>query len=169
MNLARLLSLLLMIMFIGSCERKLTELTELIEPIGPMKPTEPTKSIHQAVADDDIGQIQLHISSGTDLDTRDETLQTPLHYTALCGHRNVAELLITNGADVNAEDNEGSTPLHRATEKHHTDVAELLLAKGADVNAKTTDKKETPLIWAAYYGYNYVAELLINPTFAVRH
>jgi ankyrin repeat protein len=161
MNLARLLSLLLMVMFIGSCERKLTESTELIEPIGPMKPTETTKSIHQAVADDDIGQVQLHISSGTDLDARDETLQTPLHYAALRGHRNVAELLIANGADVNAEDNEGITPLHRATEKHHTDVAELLLAKGADVNAKTTDKEETPLIWAAYYGYNDVAELLI--------
>ena len=162
MNLARLLSLLLIVMFIGSCERKPTQSTELIEPLGLMKPTEPTKSIHKAVADDDIGQVQLHISSGTDLDARDETLQTPLHYAALHGHRNVAELLIANGADVNAKDHEGSTPLHRAAEKHRTNVVGLLLAKGANVNAKTTDGEETPLIWAAYYGYNDVAELLIN-------
>ncbi len=160
MNSTKLLFLLMMVMFLGGCEKQ-TESTELIEFPGSTKPSEPTESVNQAVAKDNLVQIQPHVSSGTDVDVRDDALQAQLHQAALDGQSDVAELLIAKGADINARDNEGITALHRAAEKHHTDVVELLLAKGADVNAKTADKEETPLIWAAYYGYNDVAELLI--------
>ncbi|MFC1793873.1 ankyrin repeat domain-containing protein [Planctomycetota bacterium] len=162
MNSTRLLYLFMMVMFIGGCEKKQTESTELNKSPGQTKPPEPTESARQAVAEDNAAQIQPLVSSSTDVDTRDDALQTQLHQAALDGQSDVVELLIAKGADINAKDYEGSTALHKATEKHHTDVVELLLAKGADINAKTTDKEETPLIWAAYYGYHDVAELLID-------
>ena len=161
MNSKRLLFLFMLVMFIVGCEKKQTESTELIKSPGLTTPTEPAESVHQTIAEDNVAKIKPHVSSSTDVDARDEVLQTQLHEAALNGQSDFVELFIAKGADINAKDYEGSTALHKATEKHHTDVVELLLAKGADVNARTLDKEETPLIWAAYYGYNDVAELLI--------
>ena len=56
---------------------------------------------------------------------------TPLHYAALDGYKEVAELLIAKGADVNAKIIVGSTPLDWAVEEGHTETANLLRKHGA--------------------------------------
>ena len=56
---------------------------------------------------------------------------TPLHYTALGGHKEIAELLITKGANVNAKNNGGETPLDWAIKRKHTETTNLLRKHGA--------------------------------------
>jgi hypothetical protein len=56
--------------------------------------------------------------------------QTPLHWTAMNGHKDVVELLLAHGAEVNAKRSNGSTPLHWAEYKGYKDVAELLRQHG---------------------------------------
>ncbi len=85
---------------------------------------------------------------------------TPLHYAALHGHKEVAEVLMANGADVNARDSSGQTPLHFAVAGGRKEIAGLLVSKGADVNARN-NSGETPLHLAVHNGRNEIAELLI--------
>mgnify|MGYP000480537135 FL=1 len=72
---------------------------------------------------------------------------TPLHYAAIRGHKEIAELLIAKGADVNAKNSVGQTPLQFAAGYGHKEIAELLIDNGADVNVKDDDG-ETPLDFA---------------------
>ena len=83
-----------------------------------------------------------------------------MHYAALLGQANVAELLVMHGAQVNARRFDGGeTPLHWAARSGHTKVADMLLAQGADVNA-TDEKGTTPLVCAADWRHVDVVELL---------
>lgn len=81
--------------------------------------------------------IELLIANGSEVNTKDQDGETPLHYAAEHGDKHVAELLIANGADVNARNNTGETPLHCATLWAYKDVIELLIANGADIGLKT--------------------------------
>jgi ankyrin repeat protein len=89
--------------------------------------------------------------------------RTPLHWAAIKGHKDIAELLLANKADVDAKTNGfgtagGDTPLHFAALGGHKDVAELLLDHGADVNAKNS-KGQTPLL-IVLFSHRDVAKLL---------
>lgn len=57
---------------------------------------------------------------------------TPLHYAADNGNRELVELLLAHGADVNARCERGWTPLLRACNASNLRVAALLLSSGAD-------------------------------------
>ena len=83
--------------------------------------------------------------------------QTPLHFAAEYGFKNVVELLLARGANVNAEGRDGVTPLHKAA---NSAVADVLIAKGADINAKGKADK-TPLHYAIGNRRNEIAEFLI--------
>jgi ankyrin repeat protein len=86
---------------------------------------------------------------------------TPLHYAAMNGHKDVAELLLANKADVNAREKfSGRTPLHYAAYAGHKDMVELLLANKADVNARE-NADWTPLHQAVLNGHKDVVELLL--------
>jgi ankyrin repeat protein len=75
----------------------------------------------------------------TGLESYFRNTNTPLHYAADRGHKDIVELLIAKGADINAKNNDGQTPLHYAVEKGHNDIAELFIADGADINAKNNE------------------------------
>jgi hypothetical protein len=86
------------------------------------------------VVDGDIDQVNLLISKGADVNSRNRMNWTPLH-TAIQNRRQaLIEPLIAKGADVNAKNNRGQTPLHIAVNLGQKEVVELLIAKGADVN-----------------------------------
>ena len=91
----------------------------------------PTESLHQVVASGDIDQIKSLISKGADVNAKDRSDRTPLHYAARWGHKDVAELLLAKDADVNVKDNRGRTPLSLAEEEGHNEIVELLLEHGA--------------------------------------
>jgi ankyrin repeat protein len=90
----------------------------------------------------------------------DSNGRTLLHWAAIKGAKDMAEVLLDCEAEVNAQDNDDDTPLHWAALMGRRDVAELLLAKQADVNAWNTHGR-TPLQWAVFMGHKNVAELLV--------
>jgi cytohesin len=146
------------------------------------------ESIVVAVELGNIEAVKQHLNDGTEVNAKGGTGRTPLHWAAIEGHKEIAELLIAEGADVNAKTNDGKTPLDEAINPFYnkTEIANLLrkhggkhgtihsavgggdveavkefLAAGADVNVK--DKRRfTPLHWASISGHKEAVELLID-------
>jgi len=88
-------------------------------PAPESKPEPPTvkapdMSIHSA-AKGNIEAVKQHIAAGTDVNVKGYKEQTPLHFSAFWGRKEIAELLIAAGADVNAKRDDGKTPLDWAT------------------------------------------------------
>lgn len=94
------------------------------------------------------------VAAGANIEVRDERGATPLHWAAIVGLTEVAELLISRGANVNAREQDGYTPLHGAAYQLRPEIVELLVQRGADVNAKGAGGW-TPL--------HKAMELLANP------
>ena len=146
------------------------------------------ESIEVAAELGNIEAVKQHLDDGTEVNAKDGTGRTPLHWAAIEGHKEIAELLIAEGANVNAKTNDGKTPLDEAINPFYnkTEIANLLhkhggkhgtihsavgggdveavkefLAAGADVNVK--DKRRfTPLHWASISGHKEAVELLID-------
>ena len=146
------------------------------------------ESIEVAAELGNIEAVKQHLNDGTEVNAKGGTGRTPLHWAAIEGHKEIAELLIAEGADVNAKTNDGKTPLDEAINPFYnkTEIANLLhkhggkhgtihsavgggdveavkefLAAGADVNVK--DKRRfTPLHWASISGHKEAVELLID-------
>ena len=143
------------------------------------------ESIVVAVELGNIEAVKQHLNDGTEVNAKGGTGRTPLHWAAIEGHKEIAELLIAEGADVNAKDDDGYTPLDTAIRRKRPETADLLrkhggktgtihvvarngdlagvqahLDAGVDVNVK--DKYgDTPLHEAARYGHEEIVELLI--------
>ena len=111
-------------------------------------------SINEAANNGNIKAVKQHLAAGTDVDSRNNHINTPLMNAAYEGHKEIVELLINNGADVSAKTHIGQTALwwavnHPASGNvRRKEIVELLLAKGADVNAKEIVFGQTPLIMA---------------------
>ena len=121
----------------------------------------PGGEIHEAAGAGDLAKVKALLKDNPNLVfSKDNNDETPLHWAASRGHKNVAELLLANKAGVDARDNHGQTPLHAAAIGGHKDLAELLLASKAEVNGKD-NAGDTPLHLAAFYGHKGVAELLL--------
>lgn len=74
-----------------------------------------------------------------DINWKDESQNTVLHWTIGEGAIGLTQLLLDHGADVNAVNAEGNTPLHWAIGEEQQPIAELLLDRGANVDAKGTE------------------------------
>ncbi|MBU0514428.1 MAG: ankyrin repeat domain-containing protein [Proteobacteria bacterium] len=95
------------------------------------------------------------------IDGADAWGRTALHWAAVEGHVNLAELLLDAEADVNAENRDGETPLHEAVFRGWAGLARLLLARGAYVNARNK-VGVTPLHYAAGLGRRQLVEILLD-------
>ena len=98
------------------------------------------------------------LSSGVDVNTRDESGATALMYAAAFGSEPAMRLLLNSGASVNAPDHSGATALMWAT--HDATKVRVLLDRQADVNAVRADGT-TPLLSAALRGATDVMRMLI--------
>ena len=130
------------------------------EPVATPEPPTAKASdidIHEAAVDGNIEAVKQHLAAGVNVNAKDETSWTPLHFATT---KAVAELLITKGADVNDKNNDGMTPQHFAVGHPHKGILELLIDKGADVNAKNI-LGGTLLHIAALNGFKEFTELLI--------
>lgn len=88
----------------------------------------------------------LKYASSEDATKEDEQGRIPLHFAALLGRKDLAELQIINGADVNHQDKQGVNPLYIAAIGGHVKVSKLLIESGADVNF-TDSEGQTLLKW----------------------
>jgi len=130
-----------------------------LNPIPVGAEEKPTKSLHQAVIDSDVEQVQLNISAGANVNAKDAMGYTPLFYAAQNGQEDVAELLIAGGANVNVKDRTGNTPLHYAAVGGHYDVCRLLLDEGANSSARNL-MGGTPMAMAKAEGHHEIVKLL---------
>jgi ankyrin repeat protein len=77
------------------------------EPVAEAATPEPSTvkvpdiTIHDAVWDGNIEAVKQHLAAGADVNAKGDGELTPLHWAAIGGHKEVAELLIAAGADVN--------------------------------------------------------------------
>ena len=93
--------------------------------------------LHQAAFQGSIERVQELISSGADVNAKDEFDWTPLHDAAIQGHTQIVKLLIAAGANVNAQDNEEQyTPLHEAARMNYPEIKKMLIDAGADTTLK---------------------------------
>jgi ankyrin repeat protein len=100
----------------------------------------------------DHNAVLLFLSSGVDIDTRDEHGWTPLMVSTFNGKEEVALLLIRSGADVRAKDTAGYGPLHWAAFNGYSRVVKLLVEKRANENERSNHGL-TPLLQAASRGH----------------
>ena len=53
-----------------------------------------TQSLHHAAIDGNTEAIKQHLAAGADVNAKDKWENTPLHFAAYKGHKEIAELLI---------------------------------------------------------------------------
>ena len=94
-------------------------------------------SLINAIEVGDLEEVKLLISRGVNVNEKDNSGWTPLHFASRNGHLEVMKLLISEaksvGIDiVNEKNNSGCTPLQSASANGHLGVMKLLISEGAD-------------------------------------
>ena len=80
------------------------------------------QEIHAAAKSGNIEIIEILLSQGFEVDSRDKEGATPLMFTALYGHEGAFQMLIQNGADPSLKDNDGFSLLHCAVKGGNTSI-----------------------------------------------
>ncbi|GIY42647.1 integrin-linked protein kinase homolog pat-4 [Caerostris extrusa] len=91
-----------------------------------------------------------------DMNQGDDHGFSPLHWAAKEGRANIVEMLIVRGSRINATNMGDDTALHLASAHGHRDIG-----PHADINA-INEHGNTPLHYACFWGYQAIAEDLIN-------
>ncbi|WP_353272236.1 ankyrin repeat domain-containing protein [Wolbachia endosymbiont (group B) of Alcis repandata] len=95
--------------------------------------------------------IDLLLNSGADLNEKDDTGRTPLHYATRSGHCDtIIKLLLRKGANLDIKDKKGKTPIEFAVNNPHLNIKECFLTD--DVIYGTFRKKTQ----ADYNGKKYL-------------
>ncbi len=92
---------------------------------------------------------------------KDATGRTPLHWACRGVHFDVLKYLVEKGANINALDNNGIAPLHSLTTRAHLEGMSFLLAHHADINIRTP-QNDTPLHYAAITRNAAVVKILLE-------
>ncbi|NER00133.1 MAG: hypothetical protein F6K30_26115 [Cyanothece sp. SIO2G6] len=122
----------------------------------------PERVIHESALIGDLKKIKNCLKSGLDINIKDFSGVTALHYAAKGGQLEVGELLINNGADINLSMNsQGGPPLSWAILFKKNQFMELLISKGANINT-SDEKQRSPLHLAAWSGNLYAVRYLVN-------
>ena len=104
--------------------------------------------------------VELLLSRGADVNSKEVTGQTPLHIAANKGFQAVVEVLLANKVDVNAQDDSGNTPLHLAA-GGRVKIIQMFLAAGANPNVENKQGR-TPLSFAAESGSPEAVKILLD-------
>ncbi len=90
-----------------------------------------TDPLGDAVRAGDIAKLKSMLEDNPDLiSNTDDGGLSLLHWAAIKGHKEIAELLLAEHAEINFVDSSGYTPLHYAVTGCHNDVAEFLRQHG---------------------------------------
>lgn len=88
--------------------------------------------LHRATQNGDIEQVKQLLDQGANVDHENEQGLTPLHWSALNGRTDLAELLIDHGAAINQREGYTGklTPMAMALLMGYDDVVECMAARG---------------------------------------
>ena len=118
--------------------------------------------IADAAQNKDSAAVRKLIKEGADVNGTHGDGMTALHYAALNGDAELAQMLLYAGANVGAKTRIGGyTPLHLAAQIGNANVIAPLVAAGAQVAALTTTGA-TPLMHAAHSGSVDAVRILIE-------
>ena len=96
----------------------------------------PDISIHDAAALGNNEAVKQHLAAGTDVNAKDESGWTPLHWATSKVHNKTTKLLIKEGADVNALNNHGLSPLDYAENETFGVLIDHGAKSGAELKAE---------------------------------
>lgn len=114
----------------------------------------------KAIEGDNQDAVRVFLSSGIDLEIKDERGWTPLMIAAANGKEVLTRLLIHSGARLVARDMNGFTPLHWAAFKGMSNIVELLISKEVDIDSQSKFKW-TALMQACTKGHYQVCSILL--------
>jgi hypothetical protein len=138
-----------------------TVFLSVVPAFGEERETDSAMSLHQAIVNGDVNEVESILSRGMDVNIRNRRNWTPLH-TAVDGQqKEIVQLLLDKNADVNLTNNNGETPIHLAVKSGQKGIVELLIEKGADLNI-TNARFENALSLAKKAGHTEIAELLVS-------
>ena len=113
----------------------------------------PDSPVADAAMRSDVESVRSLLKHGADVNAAQGDGMTALHWAAVNGDVETAEILIYAGAGVDAQTRLGSyTPLHLASREGHAEVLKSLLAAGVDVNALTSTGGVAALHFSAAAG-----------------
>ena len=115
----------------------------------------------KAVENDNSEAVHVFLSSGINLEVKDERGWTPLMIAAANGQEKLTQLLINHGARLTARDVNGFTPLHWAAYQGMSNIVKLLLSKEVDIDSQSK-YKWTPLMQACTRGHLAVCSILVG-------
>lgn len=93
-------------------------------------------ALHYLVIENHLDGVKFLIEQGADINSRNDSEDTPLMDAARLNYVGMCRFLIQHGANVNVKNIEGETALHRAAAAEALVIIDLLLEAGADVHAK---------------------------------
>ena len=102
----------------------------------------PNISIHDAAALGNNEAVKQHLTAGTDVNAKDESGWTPLHWAASKVHNKTAKLLIKEDADVNAVNKDGLSPLDYAENETFGFLIDHGAKSGAELKAEGIDNTD---------------------------
>ena len=111
-----------------------------------------------------LGRIDLVselLDSGAEINQRDDSSWTAMHYASAAGHTEIVELLLTRGADVNCTTNRNESCLLLAAWNGHDDVVRVLVSAGVNVNLKRDDGF-SPLHATSHRGCSDMVKLMLD-------
>ena len=118
--------------------------------------------VADAARRDDIEAVRALLADGADVNAAHGDGMTGLHWAALNGNTEIAQLLIEARAALEATTRLGAhTPLHVAAKEGHGEVVAILAEGGADV-AAATETGATPLHFAAASGDVHAVTVLLD-------
>ena len=121
------------------------------------------KMLWEGVKEDDFDKVRIALNFRAEVNVKDNSGWTPLHWAVDYNRLEIAQFLIPSGAELNAKDKLGQTPLHRAAVRNSLAVAELLISSGADLDAKD-NRGNTPLALADWNDHQVMKTLLQGVT-----
>ncbi|KAJ1482062.1 ankyrin repeat-containing domain protein [Baffinella frigidus] len=118
-----------------------------------------------------VSQVDEALFEGADVNTRDRSERTPVHFAAMKGNLECLRKLLAAGGDVEPLDQQGQrrcepldqqgqTPLCMAAEGGHDSCVRLLMEAGVNIN-EMTPYGDFPLHIAVQMGHNTVVETLL--------
>ncbi|XP_078357629.1 uncharacterized protein LOC144642530 isoform X2 [Oculina patagonica] len=119
--------------------------------------------LFQAVSCNNLECVQFLVTSGANIDTRDNVGRTPVALAAYQGWHDGLYYLLAKGANCLIADNCGRLPLHAATYFSSENSLEVLLQHLSlqDVDARDNEGM-TALHWAAFHGRTGHVRLLVE-------
>jgi len=119
--------------------------------------------LHHAVAKGHRKIVQLLLDHGADKESLYRDRDSPLFTAAFNGQKEIFKMLVDAGARIDAREPRGIPALCLSANVGRPEVIEMFLDQGADVDIRTTDSQEvTPLYYAAQYGQEKAARILLS-------